>query len=40
MYLMLSILVMLSCLCSLTRTITYSVCESYNDFRCLDPFDY
>ena len=29
MYLILSILVMLNCLCSLTRTITYYVCESY-----------
>ena len=40
MYLMLSIFLMLSWLCSLSNTITCYVCESYNDFRCLDPFDY
>jgi len=40
MYLILSILIMLSILCSLTNCITCYVCESYNDFRCLDPFDY
>ena len=39
MYLMLSILVMLTCLCSLSRTITCYVCESCNDFRCHDPFN-
>ena len=37
---MLSILVMPSCLCSLSRSITCYVCESYNDFQCLDLFNY
>jgi len=40
MYLMLNILLMLSCFCSLSNSIICYVCESYNDFRCLDPFDY
>ena len=33
-------ILMLSLLTSLTNCITCYVCESYNDFRCLDPFDY
>ena len=39
MHLIIPILMMLSCLCSLTNSINCIACNSNYDDRCLDPFD-
>ena len=40
MYLTLFTLTVLSSYCGLSQAILCYVCESYTDFRCLDPYDH